>query len=150
MCIGYLPPLILQMFFAAGGIFPTVIARLLIKYRRNPEGPKAKRNTPCPLYLVLKKITEIILVILSLIYEIEMFEFLQPKYESVYCKKYSWDTNTFKILSEKKYLESRYRYLNRTEIYLPWQKKRDKVDKTCSAGYEMQCIVYFRWCRWCS
>ena len=75
MCIGYLPPLILQMFFAAGGIFPTVIARLLIKYRRNPEGPKAKRNTPCPLYLVLKKITEIILVILSLIYEIEMFEF---------------------------------------------------------------------------
>ena len=58
MCIGYLPPLILQMFFAAGGIFPTVIARLLIKYRRNPEGPKAKRNTPCPLYLVLKKITK--------------------------------------------------------------------------------------------
>ena len=53
MCIGYLPPLILQMFFAAGGIFPTVIARLLIKYRRNPEGPKAKRNTPCPLHLVL-------------------------------------------------------------------------------------------------
>ena len=57
MCIGYLPPLILQMFFA-GGIFLTVIARLLIKYRRNPEGPKAKRNTPCPFNWVLSILSE--------------------------------------------------------------------------------------------
>ena len=57
---------------------------------------------------------EIILVILSLIYEIEIFEFLQPKYESFYCKK---NTVQLQILSEKKYLKSRYRYLNRSEIY---------------------------------